>query len=106
MSTKNIKVVEKNEGQKIAWEQNGKVLAFDDYALAINCDRYRKDWPVHLDICRDSSGNLSVGTAGATKYVAEIDIPAATYTPGETEEDPPVINPIDMSEVALTLWAI
>lgn len=109
MAIKHVQVVEKNEGTKIEWEQtgsNGKVLAFDDYALAVNCERYRKDWDVHLDVCVDAAGNLTIGTVGATKYVAEINIPAATYHPGETEEDPPVIDPIDMSAVVLTLWAI
>ena len=109
MAIKQVKVIEKNPGQKIQWEQTGsggKVLAFDDFALSINCERYRKDWPVHIDVCVDAAGNLTIGTIGATKYVAEIDIPAATYTPGETVEDPPVIDPIDMSEVVLSLWAI
>lgn len=102
----NVQVVDKNEGPKVPWEQSNYVLAFDDYALAVNCNRYRKDWPVHLNICNDGTGNLVIGTVGAARYVAEIDIPAATYTPGETEEDPPVIDPLDMADVVLTLWAV
>jgi len=101
-----VQVIQKNDGEKIQWEQNDFVLSFDSDALAVNCSRYQKDWPVHLDICRDGSGNLSIGTAGATHYVAEIDIPATTYTPGNSEEDPPVADPLNMGDVTLTLWAI
>ena len=45
--------------------------------------------------------------------MAQLDIPAAKYTvppetePGQEEEgEAPVIIPLDMSEVTLTLWSI
>ncbi len=30
--------------------------------LAIKCDKYQKDWPVHKDICMDADGDLTMGT--------------------------------------------
>ena len=98
-------IVEKNEGPKIEYEVTGKKICFDD-DLTINLAKREEDWPVHIDICSDRDGDLVIGTAAGRAYVAEIDIPAREYTPGETEEDPPTPVPLDMDKVTLTLWAI
>ena len=102
-------VVEKNEGPKIDYEiQNTatkKKITFDD-DLTINLIKREEDWPVHIDVCFDAEGDLVIGTAAGRAYVAEIDIPARVYTPGETEEDPPVPVPLDLDTVTLSLWAI
>lgn len=98
-------IVEKNEGPKIEYEVTGKKICFDD-DLTINLAKREEDWPVHIDICSDRDGDLVIGTAAGRAYVAEIDIPAREYTPGEGEEDPPTPVPLDMDKVTLTLWAI
>lgn len=102
-------IVEMNEGQKIEYEiQNTatkKKITFDD-DLTINLAKREEDWPVHIDVCYDEDENLVIGTAAGRAYVAQIDIPARQYTPGETEEDPPVPVPLNLDNVTLSLWSI
>ena len=102
-------IVEMNEGQKIDYEvQNTatkKKITFDD-DLTINLAKREEDWPVHIDVCYDEDRELVLGTAAGRAYVAQIDIPARQYTPGETEEDPPVPVPLDLDNVTLSLWSI
>lgn len=102
-------IVEMNEGQKIDYEvQNTatkKKITFDD-DLTINLAKREEDWPVHIDVCYDEDRELVIGTAAGRAYVAQIDIPARQYTPGETEEDPPVSVPLDLDNVTLSLWSI
>ena len=69
MATK-VKVIEKNEGQKIAWKQSTTKLTFGDDELMVNVAKYQKDWPVQLDICGDRDGNLVLGVGEGRYYVA------------------------------------
>ena len=102
-------IVNMNEGLKIDYEiQNTatkKKITFDD-DLTINLAKREEDWPVHIDVCYDEDRELVIGTAAGRAYVAQIDIPARQYTPGETEEDPPVPVPLDLDNVTLSLWSI
>ncbi len=98
-----IKVVEKNEGKKIEWEQSGTRLYFGDDELMLNAAKYQKDWPVSVDVCKDRAGNLTIGTESALRYVAQVKIPAAQYT--EDVENREQL-PLDMGDVTLTLWSI
>jgi len=102
-------IVEKNEGPKIDFDiqdtATKKKITFDD-DLTINLAKREQDWPVHIDICYDEDDELVIGTAAGRRYVAEIDIPARQYTPGETEEDPPVPVPLDLDTVTLSLWSL
>ena len=120
----NVQVIEKNAGPKIAYEQTGTCLIFGDYELMINAAKYQKDWDVTVDICKDKAGNLTIGTESGLRYVAQVMIPAATYTetPIQTEAgaEPPAEgsgdgmnstvqreqNPLDMGDVTLVLWSI
>lgn len=119
----NVKVIEKNAGPKIAYEQTGTCLIFGDYELMINAAKYQKDWDVTVDICKDKAGNLTIGTESGLRYVAQVMIPAATYTetPIEPEESAEPMsdtdegmnstvqreqNPLDMGDVTLVLWSI
>ena len=122
MATANpVQVVEKNPGPKIEWRQNGTRLVFGDDDLTVRCDTRQRDWPVHEDICMDDNGNLKIGLG--KYYIAQIDIPAKTYTDPEPTPDPePDENgetepasesggerealPLDMADVVLTLWNI
>ena len=92
MATK-VKVIEKNEGQKIAWKQSTTKLTFGDDELMVNVAKYQKDWPVQLDICGDRDGNLVLGVGEGRYYVAQVDIPAVKYT------EPQPIEP-DEAEIA------
>lgn len=107
-------IVEKNVGTKIDYEVQDtatkKKITFDD-DLTINLVKREEDWPVHIDVCYDSDGNLVLGTAAGRAYVAEIDIPAREYIypePAEEgeEPEPPTPVPLDLDKVTLSLWAI
>lgn len=100
-------IVNKNEGEKIPYEQSGKSIIFDD-SLMVNCSKFQRDWDIHIDICKDDDGNMTTGIGRS--YVAEVDIPAREYRiteasgEGEGGEATPV--PLDMDKVTLTLWAL
>lgn len=98
-------IIEKNKGTKIPYEVSGKRITFDD-DLSLNLAKQEKDWPVHIDVCMDRDENLCNGTGAGLYYVAQIDIPAAVYSEPETEDDPPVKQPLDMDTVTLTLWSL
>ena len=68
----NVKVIEKNAGPKIAYDQTGTCLIFGDYELMINAAKYQKDWDVTVDICKDKAGNLTIGTESGLRYVAQV----------------------------------
>lgn len=100
-------IINKNEGPKIEYEVTGKKICFDD-DLTINLAKREEDDPVHIDVCYDADGDLVIGAAAGRAYVAEIDIPARSYTEEEGEDDEPTLVPVplDMDKVTLTLWAI
>lgn len=118
-----IKVVEKNPGEKIAYEQSDTKIFFGDDELMVNAAKYQKDWPVQVDICADENRNLVIGVGIGRYYVAQVDIPATEYkeieveaeetTDTESAEKPQtatkkqlVAQPLDMAKVVLTLWSI
>ena len=128
--TNKVTVIEKNAGQKIDFEQSGTRLIFGDDEIMLNAAKYQKDWPVEVDICRDKADNLTIGTASGLRYVAQVMIPAATYTeteiPAEETAEAPAAedeaegsdsvnqkttvqrdkNPLDMGDVTVILWSI
>ena len=127
--TNKVTVIEKNAGQKIDFEQSGTRLIFGDDELMLNAAKYQKDWDVEVDVCRDKSDNLTIGTGSGLRYVAQVEIPAATYTETEIEAEEPAEtpaaedtaegdgmnqkttvqrdkNPLDMGDVTVILWSI
>lgn len=129
MATNKVKVIEKNAGEKIAFEQSGTRLIFGDDEIMLNAAKYQKDWPVEVDICRDKADNLTIGTASGLRYVAQVMIPAATYTETVIEEpEAPEAdaedteqtenggmnqqnvqrdkNPLNIGDVTVVLWSI
>lgn len=111
-----MKVIEKNEGQKIEYLQEGNnLLSFRD-ELFINLARCERDYPVQIDICENSDGILTTGVS--QRYIAQIDIPARQYnevpventegegTEGEEESFRLEPVPFSMEKVTLTLWAL
>lgn len=125
-NTNNVNIIEKNEGEKIAFEQSGTRLIFGDDEIMLNAAKYQKDWPVEVDICRDKADNLTIGTESGLRYVAQVMIPAATYTETPIEDEDPEAegedegteggmnqqkiqrdkNPLDMGDVTVVLWSI
>jgi len=101
-----MKVIEKNEGPKIAYEVTGTKITFGDDELTINVAKYQRDWPVHIDICSNRDEQLVIGTGEGLYYVAQLDIPAIKYTEPESEEETPEPLPIDMKDVVLSLWSL
>lgn len=127
--TSKVTVIEKNAGQKINFEQSSTRLIFGDDEIMLNAAKYQKDWDVEVDVCRDKSGNLTIGTGSGLRYVAQVMIPAATYTETEipAEETAEALtaedaaegdgmnqkttmqreqNPLDMGDVTVILWSI
>ena len=128
--TNKVTVIEKNAGQKIDFEQSSTRLTFGDDEIMLNAAKYQKDWDVEVDVCRDKSGNLTIGTGSGLRYVAQVMIPAATYTETEipAEETDEALeaenatengdgmnlkttvqreqNPLDMGDVTVILWSI
>lgn len=99
-----MKVIEKNEGPKIAYEVTGTKITFGDDELTINVAKYQRDWLVHIDICSNRDKQLVIGTGEGLYYVAQLDVQEIKYTEPENEEETPEPLPIDMDEVTLTLW--
>ena len=104
-------VVHKNEGTKIPYTVSGNVISFRDGELSLDLSRFERDFPVHIDICENAYGMLTMGIS--RKYVAQIDIPAREYTEvqdGVDEEGNPKTAmqpmPFSMDKVTLTLWEV
>jgi len=72
-----MKVIEKNEGKKIAYELDGTKLDFADGALTLDLARYQQDEETTKDIMVDSEGYLTTGRG--RYYAAQVEIPAAEY---------------------------
>lgn len=106
-----VQVIEKNEGTKIPYNQDGYSLELDDGALTLKLTKYQKDWPVLVDVCRDKNSNLTISTDNGLRYVAQIVIPAIQYNEtveGEGEERTTTKEaiPLDTGDVVLTLWSV
>ena len=65
----------------------------EDDEIMLNAAKYQKDWDVEVDVCRDKSGNLTIGTGSGLRYVAQVMIPAATYTETEIPAEDPAEAP-------------
>ncbi len=100
-------IIEKNKGEKIPYEVNGTKVCFDD-DLSVDLAKRQKDYDTQIDICYDADGDLTTSAKSGIRYVAQIDIPAATYTTSESDdgETTQTKDALDMDSVTLTLWAI
>lgn len=117
MAKNSIIVVDKNKGEKIPYNINSAKITFDD-ELTINLEKYERDYDNHIDICKDKYNNLVMGVIPgvAERYVAQIDIPARSYTyeapyhlSGDNAEDMEAVQtpvPFDIKNCTLTLWAL
>ena len=120
-----MKIIEANEGLKIEYDVNKTWLNFDDQIM-LNLKKMEADNPVHVDITADAFGMLHTGEG--LYYVAQIDIPARSYTEKEIDnpdydadaedeegggmsgQSPVIIQrdpiPFSMDNVTLTLFTL
>lgn len=82
-----MKEVIKTEGTQVIYSVNGDCIVFGDNDLSLNLANREMDEKVLIDICKDSNGFLVVGAATGERYVAQIEIPARTYTEVAAEEN-------------------
>lgn len=81
-------VTEMNEGKKIAYETNGTVLTLGGGRLALDLQKYQKDYPIVLDFMTDGEGNLFMNNFDSLRaYVAEIRLPAYETETVEVEDE-------------------
>ena len=105
-----MKTVEKNEGTKIPYTLDGTKLNIND-EITLDLAKYERDFAVHLDVCHNDYGMLTMGLS--SNYVAQIDIPARQYTyetDGVDDKKVPiqkkVIIPFSTDNVTITLWKV
>ena len=110
-----MKIIEKNVGEKINYSVDGTKINLNN-EMILDLARYERDFDVHIDICENWAGMLTMGIAD--KYVAQIDIQARQYKEvpventgdegTENEEESTILEPVpfSMENVTLTLWAI
>ena len=83
-----MKVTELNEGKKIAYAVKKTVLPLDGGRIALDLQKYQKDYPVTLDIMTDGEGNLLMNAFDSLRaYVAEIRLPAYETETVEVEDE-------------------
>lgn len=83
-----MKVTELNEGKKIAYAVKKTVLTLDGGRIALDLQKYQKDYPVTLDFMTDGEGNLLMNAFGSLRaYVAEIRLPACETETVEVEDE-------------------
>ena len=83
-----MKVTELNEGKKIAYAVKKTVLTMDGGRIALDLQKYQKDYPVTLDFMTDGEGNMLMNAFDSLRaYVAEIRLPAYETETVEVEEE-------------------
>lgn len=87
----------------------GTVLSFRGDELSIDLDKYRRSFPVHLEVSENEFGMLILGPA--RRLAVEIDIPATEleYSFGEADDIGfpkmyKAVKPLDTDKVRLTIW--
>lgn len=83
-----MKVTELNEGKKIAYAVKKTVLTLDGGGIALDLQKYQKDYPVTLDFMTDGEGNLLMNAFDSLRaYVAEVRLPAYETETVEVEDE-------------------
>jgi len=83
-----MKVTELNEGKKITYAVKKTVLTLDGGRIALDLQKYQKDYPVTLDFMTDGEGNLLMNAFDSLRaYVAEIRLPAYETETVEVEDE-------------------
>lgn len=88
MKVTEMKVTELNEGKKIAYAVKKTVLTLDGGRIALDLQKYQKDYPVTLDFMTDGEGNLLMNAFDSLRaYVAEVRLPAYETETVEVEDE-------------------
>lgn len=83
-----MKVTELNEGKKITYAVKKTVLTLDGGRIALDLQKYQKDYPITLDFMTDGEGNLLMNAFDSLRaYVAEIRLPAYETETVEVEDE-------------------
>lgn len=83
-----MKVTELNEGKKIAYAVKKTVLTLDGGRIALDLQKYQKDYPVTLDFVTDGEGNMLMNAFDSLRaYVAEVRLPAYETETVEVEDE-------------------
>lgn len=83
-----MKVTELNEGKKITYAVKKTVLTLDGGRIALDLQKYQKDYPVTLDFMTDGEGNLLMNAFDSLRaYVAEVRLPAYETETVEVEDE-------------------
>ena len=83
-----MKVTELNEGKKIAYAVKKTVLTLDGGRIALDLQKYQKDYPVTLDFMTDGEGNLLMNAFDSLRaYVAEVRLPVYETETVEVEDE-------------------
>lgn len=83
-----MKVTELNEGKKIAYAVKKTVLTLDGGRIALDLQKYQKDYTVTLDFMTDGEGNLLMNAFDSLRaYVAEVRLPAYETETVEVEDE-------------------
>lgn len=83
-----MKVTELNEGKKIAYDVKKTVLTLDGGRIALDLQKYQKDYPVTLDFMTDGEGNMLMNAFDRLRaYVAEVRLPAYETETVEVEDE-------------------
>lgn len=83
-----MKVTELNEGKKIAYAVKKTALTLDGGRIALDLQKYQKDYPVTLDFMTDGEGNLLMNAFDSLRaYVAEVRLPAYETETVEVEDE-------------------
>lgn len=83
-----MKVTELNEGKKIAYAVKKTMLTLDGGRIALDLQKYQKDYPVTLDFMTDGEGNMLMNAFDSLRaYVAEIRLPAYETETVEVEDE-------------------
>ena len=83
-----MKVTELTEGKKITYAVKKTVLTLDGGRIALDLQKYQKDYPVTLDFMTDGEGNLLMNAFDSLRaYVAEIRLPAYETETVEVEDE-------------------
>jgi hypothetical protein len=107
----------------IPYEISGNNIDFNDGDLMFNVSKKERDYEVVIDICQDYTGSLTYGAGEGQRYVAQLVVPARSYTETEIENpgyDPDAIEsgtqsqtitvrepvPFSMNTCELRLWEL
>ena len=108
-----MKEVIKTPGKHVEHETTSKSIIFGDEDLSINLKNREKDEAVMIDVCTDTNGELTMGTAAGLRYAAQVEIPAREYTEEEGEPDEegnpttiPVPVPFDIEKCTIYLYGM